>query len=150
MVEAKEKEDEKSLQTDLSSVTDSVKIKAEKDIAIDFMESVLLAFILTIGFVVIMCSEYNAPTCIIYIAPCFVTSLSRIVRNEFAYKIIFSAHIIMCVYSSFMICALVGLTILNKEYQFLQMLLCFYPVYELITAIVCWKISKEVKGESAC
>lgn len=114
-----------------------------RDAAVNFMESMVLSFILLIGYIVIISDTFNGITCIIYTAPCIVSALARYTRTNNNYGKIKMLHLIAMFVSLIIVLYLSYCTIKNITHELNSFIVIFYPIYEIINTFIYKTISEK-------
>lgn len=112
---------------------DIMKQRAERA---ELIEPAMLLVVLIIGFLIIVCHQFNVVTSLIYIAPCVVSSVARTLESD-------SKNPTFIIHLAAMIAAVLYLgTILVSEYikeyvnvKYINYFLIVYPIYE--TTYIC-------------
>lgn len=100
-----------------------------KDI-IDFVEVLFLTVILTIGYGALVATEQNGIAVVLFVLPCFTSSIFRFIREEQMHRAAI-VHLIAFVVSLLFIALVVYNVVKGKNIVFFMYISVYAPAYEL-------------------
>lgn len=110
--------------------TNAVKME-KRAMNAELIEPAMLLVVLIIGFVIIICDEFNAVASLIYIAPCVVSSLSRTLKTD-SNSPSFWIHLCAAFISTLEMAVILIYGYKSKSSVYLNVTLLIYPLYEAL------------------